>query len=143
MRGGSPCVSVVNTGLHKVCFRPKNTCRMKVPFRISRFLTIWDPARFGPQNTYGMHISGAISGKLQILVPAWPDGPEGGPLSLRSSDRFARARRRGSADKYIILCERVGVCPKIVISGDSRWVQFAFRPLNKGSDDTPKTHTRI
>ena len=45
--------------------------------------------------------------------------------------------------KYIILCERVGVCPKTVVFGDARCVQFAFRPLNKGSDDTPKTHTRI
>ena len=45
--------------------------------------------------------------------------------------------------KYIILCERVGVCPKTVICGGLRWVQFAFRPLNKGSDDTPKTYRRI
>ena len=50
--GSGPGISVVNTGLHNVRFRRKNTCRMKVPFRISRFLTIWGPARVGPQNTH-------------------------------------------------------------------------------------------
>ena len=45
--------------------------------------------------------------------------------------------------KYIILCGRVGVCPKTVRPGAPRWDQFAFRPLNKGSDDTPRTYTRI
>ena len=44
-------------------------------------------------------------------------GPEGGPLSLRSRSEsvfFYLTRRQGSADKYIILCERVGVCPESV-----------------------------
>ena len=63
---------------------------------------------------------GRIRSDLTILGPAWGPGPEGGPLSLRSSDRFVLSRRQGSADKYIILCERVGVCPKTLRSGDLR-----------------------
>ena len=38
--------------------------------------------------------------------------------------------------KYIILCEEVGVHTKTIISGGPHWGQFAFHPLNKGSDDT-------
>ena len=90
--------------------------------------------------------------KTQNVGPArriwdipWIRGPEGGPLlaSLEERERVFGRHTPTRVGGYIILCERVGVCPKTVGSGAARCVQFAFRPLNKAPGDTPKTHTRI
>ena len=72
----------------------------------------------------------AISGNLTILGPAWGPGPEGGPLSLRSRSEsvFFLLGTPTRVGGYIILCERVGVCPKTVGCGAPRWDQFTLRP---------------
>ena len=46
--------------------------------------------------------------------------------------------------EYIVLCERVGVCPKTVVCGDPPCVQFWFSPLITHARNGPqKTNTQI
>ena len=94
---GDPPATHSHTDFSIFRFGPKNTSETTHTHTHIHTHTDLHGGRFSPF-LRGEKIRPKSDGFVRFWCPAWGPGPEGGPLSLRSSDRFVRARRARSAD---------------------------------------------